>query len=117
MKLLNLGEIPIISPRPLKQDKNPYLTNHKEYFEKRKENKIFAKFRAAVYKKFKGLCPICGDSLHNGERIELHHIVEKKNNGKYKMDNIQPLHQICHQQVTYAKPNTINNDIKNDEMS
>lgn len=98
---MNLGEVSIISPRPLKLERNPYLNKDSEYFTKRTDDLIYAKFRAAIYKKFKGLCPMCGGSLHNGERIELHHIVERKNNGKYNMNNIQPLHQICHQQVTH----------------
>lgn len=69
------------------------------------DQQIYAKFRAAIYKKYKGICPECGGSLHNGERIELHHIIGRKNNGKYSMTNIQPLHQICHQQppVTHRK--------------
>lgn len=63
---------------------------------------VFARFRAAIYKKFNNLCPVCGDSLHNGENIELHHIIERKNKGKYSMKNIQPLHRICHQQITHS---------------
>ena len=34
--------------------------------------------------------------------MELHHIVPQKSKGKYSLDNILPLHQICHQQVTYG---------------
>lgn len=100
---MNLGEVSIISPRPLKLDRNPYLSDDRAYFDKRTENHIYAEFRAAIYKKYMNLCPACGDSLHNGEIIELHHIVERKNNGKYSMTNIQPLHQICHQQITHRK--------------
>jgi RNA-directed DNA polymerase len=102
-KLINLAEIPIISIKPLKQKKNPYLTDDKEYFIKRKNYLIWAKFRAAVYKKFNQICPICKDSLHNGENVELHHIEPVKQGGKYKLNNIQPLHQICHQKVTHMK--------------
>lgn len=91
-KLLNLGEVPIISPKPLKLDKNPYWKEHSAYFVKRMD--------AAIYKKYEGLCPRCGGSLYNGERMELHHIIERKNNGKYSMSNVWPLHQVCHQQIT-----------------
>ncbi len=51
-------------------------------------------------KKFKHLCPRCGESLHNGEPIELHHIIPKKAGGKHSMNNTQPLHRVCHQQIT-----------------
>jgi len=90
----------------LKLDRNPYLSGDYEYFDKRREQNIFAKFRAAVYRKYKQHCPKCGESLHNGEPIELHHVVPRKKGGGYKMDNIQPLHQICHQNVTHRKEAT-----------
>jgi 5-methylcytosine-specific restriction endonuclease McrA len=100
-----LAEIPIISPKPLKLDKNPYLLKNEEYYNKRKENTIYAKFRACIYMKYKHICTVCGESLHNGEKVELHHIVARKKGGKYNIDNIQPLHQICHQKVTHSRLN------------
>jgi len=102
-KIMNLGEIPIISPKPLKLDRNPYLMKDKEYFNKRRENTIYAKFRATIYRKFKHICPGCNETLHNGEKVELHHIVGQKQGGKYQLKNIQPLHQICHQKITHSK--------------
>lgn len=87
--------------RPLKQDKNPYLRENQEYFEKRREKLIEAKFRKAIYKLFKQTCPVCDESLHNGEYVELHHMIPRKSGGKYSLENIVPLHQICHEQVTH----------------
>lgn len=101
-KLINLSEIPIIQLRPLKLNRNPYLQENIEYYNKRRVNMVEAKFRAAIYKKFKQICPICEESLHNGEIVELHHIFPQKSKGKYSMTNILPLHQICHQQVTHG---------------
>jgi 5-methylcytosine-specific restriction endonuclease McrA len=88
----------------MKLDKNPYLSADKEYFLKRREKEVFAKFRAAVYKKAGNLCALCQQSLHNGENVELHHINPVKEGGTYKLKNITPLHQICHQQITHKKP-------------
>ena len=102
-KLVNLGEIPIIKLRPLKLDRNPFKKEDHEYFEKRREKLIDAKFRAAVYRKYKQLCPNCGESLHNDEIVELHHIIPVKDGGKYSLKNMQPLHQICHQSITHNK--------------
>jgi RNA-directed DNA polymerase len=102
-KLINLSEISIIQLRPLKLDRNPYNLENKEYFLKRKKGLIFAKFRAKIYKKFNNLCPVCRETLFNGENVDLHHIKPIKEGGKYKLDNIEPLHQICHQQITYSK--------------
>lgn len=101
-KLINLGEISIIIMRPLKLDKNPYLSENLEYYEKRREKLIGAKFRQLVYKLFKQKCPICNESLHNEELVELHHIDPQKSGGKYSLENIVPLHELCHQQVTHG---------------
>jgi len=89
--------------RPLKQDKNPYIKENLKYYDKRREKLIEAKFRNTVYKLYKQKCPICEESLHNGELVELHHIEPRKSGGKYNLENIIPLHQICHQQVTHRK--------------
>lgn len=102
LKLINLAEISIITIRPLKLDKNPYVKENLEYFNKRKEKLIDAKFRATIYRLYKQLCPNCGESLHNGELVELHHIIPVKAKGKYSIENIVPLHQICHQQITHG---------------
>jgi RNA-directed DNA polymerase len=102
IKLINLGEISIIRLRPLKLDRNPYVLANTEYFNKRREKLIDAKFRATIYKDYKQICPICETSLHNGEQVELHHIIPQVSKGKYSRENIIPLHQICHQQVTHG---------------
>jgi hypothetical protein len=39
----------------------------------------------------------------NGEKIELHHIKPVKEGGEYSLENIQPLHQICHISITHNK--------------
>jgi RNA-directed DNA polymerase len=54
--IINLGELPIIKIVPLRLSINPYILANEEYFIKRKEKKIFAKLRAAIYKKFKHTC-------------------------------------------------------------
>ena len=87
---------------PLKLDKNPYVAKNLEYFLKRRQNLIDAKFRAIMYKKYEHKCPMCKESLHNGEPIELHHIIPRKSGGKYSIENILPLHQICHQQINHG---------------
>lgn len=101
-KLINLAEISIIQLRPLKLDRNPYIRENLKYFNKRREKIIEAKFRSTLYKKFEQTCPVCGETLHNGEIVELHHIVPQKSQGKYSLENIVPLHQICHQQVSHG---------------
>lgn len=45
--------------------------------------------------------------IHKGEPVELHHIKPFKEEGKYTMASNEPLHRICHQNVTdgYATAN------------
>jgi predicted restriction endonuclease len=88
--------------KPLKLDRNPYIRENLEYFEKRREKLIEAKFRQLVYKIFKQRCPLCNESLHNEEIVELHHINPQKSGGKYSLENIVPLHELCHKQITHG---------------
>jgi len=83
-------------------DKNPYIRKNLEYFEKRREKLIEAKFRQQVYKLFNQRCPLCNESLHNEETVELHHINPQKSGGKYSLENIVPLHELCHKQITHG---------------
>lgn len=102
LTIINMAEI---SPKIhvlLKLDKNPYLLEDQSYFDKRKVVKIEAKFRESIYKKYSHICPLCGVSLHNGENVELHHIIPVREGGKYSLTNIQPLHQTCHQSITHS---------------
>lgn len=55
------------------------------------------KFRKAVYIKSKYICAECGGALWGKEPIELHHIIPKQDGGQYTLDNIIPMHRICHQ--------------------
>jgi RNA-directed DNA polymerase len=103
--LNNLSEITIFRHPLLKLDRNPYLLENKEYFDKRIVQKTDAKFRSEVYKKYKHICINCGLSLHNGELIELHHLIPVKDGGKFNLTNIIPLHRICHQSITHSKTN------------
>ena len=97
--MINLGEIPIVKIRSLALNRNPYLRKDEEYFNKRTEKLIYTKFRAALYHKYKNLCAVCGESVYNGEPVELHHIIPRKTGGKYDLKNIQPVHRVCHQQL------------------
>lgn len=105
LTIFNISEIVIKIHKLLKLDLNPYLLENKSYFQKRIISRNSAKFREAIYKKYNHLCPnsICGESLHNGEKVELHHIKPAKEGGEYSMSNIQPLHQICHISITHNK--------------
>ena len=85
-----------------KTDINPYKLENRPYFERIQERKVLTKLRLKLYEKYKGKCPVCMQSLYNGERIELHHIIPKKKRGLNNINNLQPLHRICHVKVTHT---------------
>jgi len=42
------------------------------------------------------ICPICDCSLHSGERLQRHHIIERSRGGNDTFGNLLLLHSICH---------------------
>jgi RNA-directed DNA polymerase len=49
-----------------------------------------------------GICPICHQSLVNGEEVQIDHIIPKSRGGlAMDVNNLQLLHLLCHQQKTY----------------
>ena len=85
----------------MKLDVNPYTLEGIEYFTKRKSIKAETSSREKIFKFYNYICPECGERLDNGEIIEIHHIVAKKEGGKNQYQNLMPLHQICHQKITF----------------
>lgn len=49
------------------------------------------------------LCPLCSESLYNGEELHAHHIVPKKDGGLDSYGNLLILHELCHRQVHSLK--------------
>lgn len=47
-------------------------------------------------------CPICGETLHNGEQLERHHIVERRNKGTDHLSNLVLIHKLCHNNIHYG---------------
>ncbi|MEC4817846.1 MAG: group II intron reverse transcriptase/maturase [Scytonema sp. PMC 1069.18] len=44
-------------------------------------------------------CPICGEHLFNGERIETHHVLEVTKGGNDEVNNLVHVHLECHKQI------------------
>jgi RNA-directed DNA polymerase len=53
-----------------------------------------------VAKNQEHVCPICGETLYNGEELQQDHIVPRHKGGKNSDDNYQLLHLDCHKQKT-----------------
>jgi len=73
----------------------------KEYWKQRNlaKAKNHAKSIQKIAQKQGCVCPICGDSLFNGEEIHKHHKIPKKDGGKDTYSNFQLVHLYCHQQI------------------
>ena len=102
-KLFNIKAVTRLNIPFLKLGVNPYTEEGRRYYEKRRDDRkrILPPSTLAVYNRHNHTCTICGESLHNGEPVELHHIVPRRWGGGWTLDNIQPLHKTCHASVTY----------------
>ena len=56
---------------------------------------------AFIYQKWQ--CPVCREPLFNGEPLHTHHVVQVKDGGNDKEENLVHLHQACHQQLHYGE--------------
>ena len=97
-------DIPIIRHIKVKSVASADDANYTDYFEER--NKSMGSKRWAkgskldkVAKNQNYKCPICNDSLLNGEHLEIHHIVPVVKGGSDDVNNLIHLHRMCHKQV------------------
>ena len=102
--LYNIALTPIVRHVKVKGTSSPFDAELSDYWEQRriKQGKtIWAKGskyeEIAINQNWK--CPICRQSLFNGEKIETHHIVPVKQGGSDDTENLIHLHKACHKQV------------------
>jgi RNA-directed DNA polymerase len=79
---------------------DPHLQPYWQTRQKRRL-KTLPSFRHKIAQRQNGCCPVCGQSLFNGEQLQLHHRQPKSQGGKDTVENLQWLHLFCHQQVHY----------------
>lgn len=102
--LCNISKIPIIRHIKVTGNYSPDNPELKIYWEKRigKQGKNYwakgSKYEQ-IAKTQNYRCPICGDFLFNGERIETHHIIPVAKGGLNDQENLMHLHEMCHKQV------------------
>lgn len=101
--IYSMGRTIIKRLRLKKLEMNPYLIENKEYFLKYKEQKILFATKEKLFKKYKQICQICGQSLLGVERTEIHHKIARKDGGSNRLSNLMPVHSICHRKVTHEK--------------
>ena len=85
----------------VKGKSSPDDPNLKEYWEERKRANVkeLKPTYQEIAKKLSNVCPVCGDSLANGEEIHKHHIIPRHKGGKDTYSNLILVHLFCHQQI------------------
>lgn len=104
LSLYNIGRKPIVRHVKVKGMASPFDAELTDYWESRRTQQgksLWAKGSKLeqVAKNQNWKCPICGQSLFNGEDIETHHIVPVKEGGTDDINNLIHLHIACHKQV------------------
>ncbi len=101
--LYNIKKAPIVRHTKIKGNISPFDAEESDYWEQR--NKKLGKSRWAkgskhdqVAKNQNYKCPNCGNSLLNGEELEIHHIIPVKDGGSDDTENLIHLHKACHKQ-------------------
>ena len=102
--LYNISSTPIVRHIKVKRNHSPDDPSLQEYWLNRsirKGKNYWAKGskyeQIAKFQNWK--CPLCGDSLFNGEIIETHHIIPVAEGGMDDPENLMHLHKACHKQV------------------
>ena len=111
---LILFQIPYvpIKRHVLCKDLNAYDLASIEYFYKRnvsasKNVLLSGGTKSALAKLQKGYCPACEMSLFNGEDLEIHHILPRRESENHSLKNLKLLHKLCHKQVEYSKDSNL----------
>jgi RNA-directed DNA polymerase len=99
--LWKLGWTPIKRHTLVKRGYSPDNPQLQAYWKERQSKKsgYLFKTRSILWRRQKGQCRVCLDSIDNGEQIEIHHLLPRKLGGKDNIDNLAMLHSACHKQV------------------
>ena len=101
MQLFSVASTKIVRHIKVKGSASPDNPELREYWENR--NKKMGKIKWAKGSKYfivaenqEWKCPICGETLLNGEELEIHHIVPVEEEGTEDTWNLIHLHKPCH---------------------
>ncbi|MBK1989001.1 group II intron reverse transcriptase/maturase [Sphaerospermopsis aphanizomenoides BCCUSP55] len=77
----------------------------RKYWVEREKNKskTLEPSNQKIAKKQDYLCPVCHESLFNGETLHRHHVTPRYQKGKNNLANLQLVHYYCHQQIHSIK--------------
>lgn len=91
---------------PLNPEYDEYFRNLNRMRCNKRNVSMLTTFDSQIASKQEYICPVCGDSLFNGEIIHKHHIISRKDGGKDNKSNLIFLHLPCHHTVHYGTDKT-----------
>ena len=99
--LWKLSWTPIKRHILVKSGASPDNANIREYWRTRQIrcSKYMMRKRSILWRKQRGLCPVCNDRLDNDEIIHMHHKHLQCQGGDDRINNLVLLHETCHRQV------------------
>jgi RNA-directed DNA polymerase len=109
LTLFHLPHVLIQRHIKVKGNASPDDPSLKEYWKKRHQNlgKSYWERNTSNHKIAQNqnwTCPICGEPLFNGEKIDTHHIIPVAEGGLDDLDNLEHMHKACHiQEHTKSK--------------
>jgi RNA-directed DNA polymerase len=104
----NRMHLPLLSWTPIRRhggirhDASPDDPALRSYWERREAGKatLLPSWRQRkLAKQQGGLCPVCRDSLHNGEELHVHHVIPTSEGGEDAISNLILIHLYCHLQL------------------
>ena len=106
--LMKLSDIPTIRHVKVKGMASPDDPTLTEYWEKRQTKYGKAYFGKAtklnnIAENQNWKCPICGEHLFNGEKLDTHHKVQVKHGGTDEEGNLVHVHRTCHLKIHTGK--------------
>jgi RNA-directed DNA polymerase len=99
--LFDITQAKQIKTKSLRNKVNPYTDEN--YYVERTVIRESEKFRAAIYIKYNFKCYVCEQALYGPEEVHLHHVIPRKDGGAYTLENIVPVHAMCHEGITHAR--------------
>jgi RNA-directed DNA polymerase len=99
--LLKFSWFTIVRHTLVRGTSSPDDSELRSYWEQRsqKQSHTLSPSREKIAQKQGFKCPICGESLFNGESLEKHHKIPVHLGGKDSYANLELLHYYCHQQL------------------
>ncbi len=90
----------------VKQTASPDDPALRDYWAKRRsKTQDLGKQYRRLFKRQKGMCPVCKTHLESGEKVHTHHIIPRASGGSSADANLRLVHLTCHQQIhSKSKP-------------